>query len=241
MWSAAASDARLPLNGHVGRWQIADLPEPSAAILKLRARQFGPGGAEDDHDPLFRHVLISSAADGVATCSFRYRTTDGAGALSGYTAGFYDLSPLARRFPLLTEVGRLCLTRPDPGLMRLVLACLTQVVTRSGSRCLFGCASLPGADPDRHGDIFRAMRATHALPGDWAPRALTHAPLPHRSGGGGIVPPMLGAYLSMGAGVGPDMVADRVLDTCHVLAALDVSRVPAPRARALIRLAGLIR
>lgn len=210
--------------------------------LALRAQVFRNGQSDrDKHDDSFAHLVVRSRGNGPACGTFRYRVTDGTGAGSGYAARFYDLTEAFAGIARVVEVGRLCLApgcvRPD--VLRILFAALARLTVRARADLIFGCASFPGAAVAPHQSALAALVRNHCLPAPLAVRA--HAPAQPGPVGPaappGALPPLLRAYLAMGAGVGPDAVLDPALDTLHVFAALDPRAVPPARARSLLALA----
>ncbi|RMD48270.1 MAG: ornithine-acyl-ACP acyltransferase [Alphaproteobacteria bacterium] len=211
----------------------------------LAAAHFGP---EAEPAPGARWLLARDGAGRPCGCCRLWLWP--APPARGYSARFHDLAPLAAGGGPLLEIGRL--TAQGAGARRLAVLRaltlgLTSAVVASGARVLFGCASLPGADPARHRPALHLLAARHLGPAERRPVprpgaafdftvafAGAGAPEP---GAARALPPLLRAYLGLGAWVGPGAVIDRALDTLHVLTVLEVARVPPDRARALIRAA----
>ena len=210
--------------------------------LALRSVAFRNGQSDRDrHDDSFAHLVVRSGRDGPACGTFRFRVTDGAGAGSGYAAGFYDLGRAFAGVTTVIEVGRLCLApacaRPD--VLRILFAALTRLVVRVRADLIFGCASFPGAAVAPHQGALGALFRDHLLPAPLRVRALApvHPGLHSEAEATAALPPLLRAYLAMGAAVGPDAVLDPDMDTLHVFAALDPRKVPPARRRSLLALA----
>jgi L-ornithine Nalpha-acyltransferase len=206
-------------------------------FLEVRGRARPDGLDQDEHDALCDHVLVEDGTGRLVAC---YRLRVFSGDLSeSYAAQSYDLSRLERRKVRMIEVGRFCIAPEvmDPDALRTAWGTLTKVVDAERVRLLFGCASLPGAEPARHRDAL-AFLAASVGPDEWIPgrRAEEVVALPppatERSGLRGL-PPLLRTYLAMGGWVSDHAVVDRDLDTLHVFTAVETARVPAARARAL--------
>src|SRR5262249_5913353 len=108
----------------------------------------------DDYDPLCTHLLVVDHEDGgkiVAT--YRLMTSDVAARGKGfYTAGEYDISTMlrAREGQKLLELGRSCVVkqyRTGPT-MQLLWRGLLVYLIRNDIALMFGCASLPGTNPN---------------------------------------------------------------------------------------------
>jgi len=195
--------------------------------LELRGRVFRGGACDrDQFDARVSHLIVERAGDVLGAA--RLAVQKPADVLSGYTAAFYGLERFARAFPGALEVGRICLAPgcTDPDVPRLLLGALAQVVERERIAILYGCTSFPiDAAP-------LSRLAGREAPADWAPvrraaetRALT--------GTLGTMPPLMRAYLGMGAMVSDHAVVDRDLGTVHVFTALPIAAIPPARARLL--------
>ncbi|GAB4389341.1 GNAT family N-acyltransferase [Albidovulum sp.] len=216
--------------------------------LALRGRAFRGGAADDDpFDPLFAHAIVEERAGGRTLAALRCRLWPRAeAAREGYAASLYALDELLGRGrgPVL-EIGRLCLAEGagDPDVARLIWAALTRQVDAAGVALLIGCASLPGADPDRWADSLGVL-AGHARPLPLAARRGGH-PLAASAARPGFdparglrqMPSLLRFYLAMGAWFGDRAAIDHDLGTLHLFTAVEVARVPPARARALRLLA----
>lgn len=237
-------EAGDPVLFRAGRLAVVEArtAELRAAVMALRRAVFRRGGDEDEdaHDRSCRHVCVLGAQPGLPLAAYRFRLFPAGAALcDSYAAAHYDLSRLRQRPAPAAEIGRLC-TRPqpsDPQVVRALLVSLAHLEIRDGVGLLFGCTSFDGADPARHAGAIAWLRA-HALgPAGLTPPAFAPAAVPMAEPSPTAVPPLLRAYIGLGARVGPDIVADLELDTLHVFTALDVAQVPLARARALRRLA----
>ncbi|APX88497.1 hypothetical protein BV394_01120 [Brevirhabdus pacifica] len=216
--------------------------------------------AADDYDARCLHVLVEEVATGRLVCCFRALLLEsGAGIEGSYAAGFYGLERL-RAFPApMIELGRFCI-RPglgDPDILRVAWAELTRLVDRHGVEMLFGCSSFSGTDPAAHAGAFALLRDRHLGPDRWrpamkAPRVVDFATLGADGAGSGLaggsgseegpggrmramagMPGLLRTYLVMGGWVSDHAVVDAQMNTLHVFTGVELSRVPAARARRL--------
>jgi len=232
------------------RARLATGERDLAALLDLRSRLFRPDGRSDADafDARFRHLLIETRDQGAVVAGMRFQTySSWHEAAAGYAAQYYDIRRKSPQRGRLCEVGRLVVA-PDgsgPDALRLLFGALTGLATREGVSLLFGCVSLPGAEPARHAAVLRHLAGSHLLGGDWAietiaPESVTLGP-PEAGRGDPVpqgLPPLLRTYLAMGARVGGRAVVDRDLDTLQVLTVLDARDVPRARLAALQGLAG---
>lgn len=231
----------------IGGWCLR-LAGPSdlAALQALRARAFGLDAEGDRFDAGALHLHLGRDVPGVpplATARL-WVHEGGASLLRGYCASHYDLGALAARGGVSLELGRLC-TEPGQGradLLRLIWAGVARLAHASGAGRLLGCTSFAGTEPPPGQGL--SLLAAHHLgpaalrPGRKAPETLP-LPAPGAADPQAIarLPPLLRAYLSMGAWVGDHLVIDRDLGTCHIFTCLDIAAMPEARKRALLRLA----
>ena len=211
------------------------------------ARGLAPedGHDSDKFDAACQHMLIRETASNRLVCCYRILPVPAGVAIGhSYSAQFYDLGRL-RDFPgPMLELGRFCLhpDHHDPDILRLAWAALTRLVDYGEVKMLFGCSSFHGTDPTPHYPALAHLAAHHLAPPEWSPgvkggetvdlRLLPGRPDPK------AMPPLLQTYLAMGAWVSGHAVIDHELNTLHVFTGLDISAVPAARARALRDLAG---
>ncbi len=217
----------------MGRLHLLTGARAAGPALALRAQVFRAGGPDGDRfDAASTAVAVMDGDRPVAAC--RLGVTHDPG--HSYAGQFHDLSPLAAPGLPGVEVGRLC-AQPGaaPDALRALFAGIA--LQAAGAGVLFGVTSLPGADPARHGPALAALaRHRRGL------RVVTHAagavPLPDTGAPDpAALPPVLRAYLALGAVVAGDAVPDRDLDTLHVLTVLPTAAIPPARLAALRRLA----
>jgi putative hemolysin len=227
----------LPLHrGHyTARLAASEGDVAAAQALRHLAFRGTAGRDADAFDPLCRHLLVETSGTLVACCRLQH-FGPGDDLQASYAAQTYDLTRLATFAGPKIELGRFCLhpARSDPDILRLIWAALTRVIDAGGVTLMFGCTSLPGADPQRHRAALATLRR-HTAPLAFAPgqRAPDLVALPEGQGDPAALPPLLRSYLTLGAFVSDHAVIDRDLDTLHVLTALPVAQVPPARARAL--------
>ncbi len=144
-----------------------------------------------------------------------------------YTAGEYDISRLTASPGEIMELGRSCV---DEGYrtratMQLLWRGIAAYVFHHDIRLMFGCASLPGADPDRHAMSLSYLRRDHLAPEELRPRALDALFVDmERAEAGAIdarralaaLPPLIKGYLRLGGWVGDGAVVDRQFNTTDV-------------------------
>ena len=204
----------------------------------------------DGFDSRCRHLLIEDRASGTLVATFRILPlVSGTEVRLSYAAQHYDLSSLLSYPDPMLELGRFCLHPDwhDPDILRLAWAAITRLVDAEGAELLFGCTSFKGTDAAAYLDSFAILGERHLAPRRWLPgvkapqvfrfaRQLRTRQADRRLG---LIrmPPLLRAYLAMGAWVSDHAVVDADLGTLHVFTGLEIGRIPPARARALRMLA----
>ncbi|NHO31527.1 GNAT family N-acetyltransferase [Acetobacter fallax] len=186
----------------------------------------------DEFDQYADHLLvidhaISSGPEGVVG-TYRLMQGEAAGILGRfYSESEFDLSPL-KKFPgRLLEVGRSCVDARYRGraAMQLLWRGIASYIFLYQIDVLFGCASLPGTNPD---DV--AEELTYLYHNHLAPPALRVKALPERR----VdmlrcdplsldrrrvltrLPPLIKGYLRLGGYVGDGAVVDQGFNTTDV-------------------------
>ena len=198
---------------------------PSAAI---RAEQRD----HDRYDEFAHHLLvvdhaISSGPAGIVGTS-RLLQRDGAMATGGfYSADEFDLSRLLHFPGKLLELGRSCVDAAHRGRapMQLMWRGIAAYIFKHQIDILFGCASLPGTDPDQLAVELTYLYETHLAPPALRPRALDHRyvsmnrihpdQLDLRRAMANL-PPLIKGYLRLGGFIGDGAVIDHHFNTVDV-------------------------
>ncbi|WP_299789695.1 GNAT family N-acyltransferase [uncultured Marivita sp.] len=242
----AATQAPVALRLGAYRATISASSEIRHAALSLRAHAFRKGADDTDRfDANSLHGLVEDAL-GQPRVAFRVRLIPKAADLDrSYTGQFYDLDTLSAQSGPFLELGRVCQSdgQTDVMALRLAWAALSVMVDQNGVRMMFGCSSLAGADPEKHGAALAYLRAHHIGPRDLRPRRLSRdaVDLPDGQDNPCQLPHLLRSYLGLGGWISDHAIRDPQLDTLHVFTALDIDAIPAPRKtrlRALARAAG---
>lgn len=199
--------------------------QPSAAAAAAQRDR-------DDFDPVADHLLVLDHArgDGVAGVVGTYRLirSEAAARIGGfYSAHEYDLS-LIEAFPgQVLELGRSCVDAAYRGraVMQLLWRGIATYVAMQEIDLLFGCASLPGTDPDAMAEVLTYLYQHHLAPPALRLRALPdryvemqrHDPaqLDMRRANL-LLPPLIKGYLRLGGFVGDGAVIDREFNTTDV-------------------------
>lgn len=144
-----------------------------------------------------------------------------------YSAAEYDIAPLMKVDGELMELGRSCVdrdnrTRPT---MQLLWQAIAAYVFHHDIALMFGCASLPGADPVDQSLALSYLHHFHAAPPDLRPKALEHRYvdmnlLPRDDidarAALGTLPPLIKGYLRLGGFIGDGAVVDAQFNTTDV-------------------------
>jgi L-ornithine Nalpha-acyltransferase len=231
-------------NGRL-RVRLAETPAEIDAAQALRYRVFYetmgahplPGMAglrrdSDRFDAICDHLLVldHSRGDGVEAIVGTYRLIRReAAARCGrfYSAAEYDIAKLISYPGEILELGRSCVdigyrTRP---VMSLLWSGIAAYVFHYDIALMFGCASLPGIDPDALAAPLSYLHHHHLAPPRLRPRALDHRYVemrrlrpdafdPARILGG--LPPLIKGYLRLGGFVGEGAVIDEQFNTIDV-------------------------
>ncbi|MGH6827507.1 MAG: GNAT family N-acetyltransferase [Rhizomicrobium sp.] len=203
----------------------------------------------DKYDDVCDHLLVVDRTahdeDGQPLVVATYRLTrepDAMRAGGFYTASEYDIAPMLRGLPRDTEfleLGRSCVLksyRARRGTMQLLWKGLMAYVARFEIDLMFGCASLPGNDPDRLALPLSYLHHFHAMPESLRVRArrelfvemnrLPQAGVDAREGLLSL-PPLLKGYVRAGCSIGEGAVIDRQFGTTDVFIYFPLSGIDA--------------
>ena len=152
-----------------------------------------------------------------------------------YTSDEFDISPLLDTPGEILELGRSCVDRDHRTgpVMQLLWRGIADYVLHHGIELLFGCACLPGVEPDRL-DVPLSYLYHHLAPPASRPRALEARYLDmNRLAPGAFdprqaqreLPPLVRGYLRLGGHVGDGAVLDRDFGTTGVCIVLNTDWV----------------
>jgi putative hemolysin len=223
-----------------------------AAAQALRYRVFfEEGGAAPDaasrasrrdlcrFDEVCDHVIAVDATSGEIVGAYRLLRQNVAAERFGfYSAAEFEIGPLLARHPHLRfmELGRSCVAegyrakRTMETLWRGVWA----YALRHGVDAMFGCASLPGADPQLHAAALSVLTGLavepqwRVTPAAGARRAEVPRAAPHDVRAAiRDLPPLMKGYLRLGARFAPEAVVDEAFGTTDVFVVLRVADIQA--------------
>ena len=186
----------------------------------------------DGYDQICDHLLVldhsrGSGAEAVVG-TYRLIRREAAARLSAfYSAAEYDIAPLIAYPGEILELGRSCVDAGYRGrpVMQLLWSGIAAYVFHYDIALMFGCASLPGTDPDALAAPLSYLYYHHLAPPALRPRALPQrfvdmrrldpaALNPIRTLA--ALPPLIKGYLRLGGFVGDGAVIDEQFNTTDV-------------------------
>lgn len=159
--------------------------------------------------------------------------------LGFYTASEYDIAPLIKakshshRF---MELGRSCVLAPyrNKRSVELLWHGLWTYVREHRIDVMLGCASFEGTDPTQHAEALSFLHHHALAPPEWRCKAhaARHVPMDLMTKDAvsmksalRAMPPLIKAYLRLGASVGDGAVIDHQFGTTDVLIVLPVEKI----------------
>jgi L-ornithine Nalpha-acyltransferase len=225
--------------------RIASTPAEIDAVQALRFRVFYEEmGASSDQrtaatrrdrdafDQVADHLLVVDHAIGPGPEGVigTYRLIQREGAAKAgqfYSEDEYDIAPVATFPGRVLELGRSCVdaAHRSRAVMQLLWRGIAAYVFRHQIDLMFGCASLPGTDPDALAPELTYLYYNHLAPPALRPRALPHRYIEMRRMDPeevdtrralGQLPPLIKGYLRLGGFVGDGAVIDPQFNTTDV-------------------------
>lgn len=228
-------------------------PHEIDAALALRFRvfceergAFSPEAArgleEDAYDRDCDHLVVvdHGRAGRPVVGTYRLLREEVALRIGGfYSAGEYDLEPLIAQgrahagAPQLLELGRSCVDAAyrTNATITLLWRAIASYLEQHRVGFMFGCASFSGTDPARFRDELAYLHRFHLAP---SPIRVRTWPEHHvemagdeavDDPSGRDLPPLIKAYLRVGAKVGDGAFVDRVFNTVDVFMVMPVERI----------------
>jgi putative hemolysin len=234
-------DAAQALRYRVFYEEMAANPSPAARASKRDVDKFD---AYCDHLLVIDHARGEGAAGVVGTYRLLRRSV--AEAHDGfYTATEFDITPLLNVRGEIMELGRSCVdaayrTRAS---MQLLWRGISFYVFQHDIKIMFGCASLPGTDPDAVAQPLSYLHHYHLAPEQLRARALPERyvemnRLPPAEVDADVaydqlnsraalaaMPPLIKGYLRLGGLVGEGAVIDTQFNTTDVCIIVVTDRV----------------
>ena len=232
--TAAEVDAALALRYRIFYEEMGAIPDAATA----RSRR-----DRDEFDAVADHLLVVDHAigpgpEGVVATYRLIRAPAAAKVGRFYSAGEYDISPIEAFAGEAMELGRSCVHRQYRGrvAMQLLWRGIAAYVAQHRIDLMFGCASLPGTDPDALATELTYLYCNHLAPPAIRPRALPHryiemrrldpATLDNRRALTAL-PPLIKGYLRLGGFVGDGAVIDAQFNTIDVAVVVKTELVTA--------------
>ncbi|MDG2285101.1 MAG: GNAT family N-acyltransferase [Alphaproteobacteria bacterium] len=200
--------------------EMGAVPSPEAAALKLD---------RDGFDAAAEHILVVDHSRGGAVIGTYRLTRRHVAEMAGgyYTAREFDISKLLEFPGEILELGRSCVDRRFRGraIMSQLWQGIASYVFDNDIQLLFGCASLPGADPTIHAATLSYLHHHHQAPEAWCPRALGDRYVDMNMLPSDAIqehcalnqfPPLIKGYLRLGGWVGDGAVIDHQFNTTDV-------------------------
>ncbi|MFL5252743.1 MAG: GNAT family N-acetyltransferase [Rhodopila sp.] len=186
----------------------------------------------DIYDTVADHLLVvdHTLGDGPESVVGTYRLIqrDGARRIGQfYSASEYDITAIEAMPGHILELGRSCV---DAGyrsraVMQLLWRGIAAYVFQHNIELMFGCASLPGTDPDALAMELTYLYYNHLAPAAIRPRALPHRYIEMRRlerddidsrAALNRLPPLIKGYLRLGGFIGDGAVIDADFNTIDV-------------------------
>lgn len=155
-----------------------------------------------------------------------------------YSEAEFDVAPLIARHGHLRflELGRSCVRKAyrTAPVLELLWQAIWNHVRALRFDVLFGCASLPGTEPDALGAPLSFLAHRFAAPPPWQASARADRRVEMQRLAPGTyderrslraLPPLLRGYVGVGARVGDGAVVDRAFDTTDVMMILPVAHI----------------
>jgi L-ornithine Nalpha-acyltransferase len=221
--TAAEIDAAQALRYRIFYEEMAAHPSPEMAV---RRRDF------DSFDDVCDHLLVldrrrGEGPEGIVGTYRLIRRAAAAKAGRFYSSAEYDIQKMIDYPSEVLELGRSCIAQDarNTSTMQMLWRGIALYAYHYDIRVMFGCPSLPGADPVQHAQALSYLYHYHLAPPEIRVRALPSRyinmnMLPgdafDRRRAMARVPPLIKGYLRLGGFVGDGAVIDPQFNTTDV-------------------------
>ncbi|KAA5608807.1 GNAT family N-acetyltransferase [Rhodovastum atsumiense] len=221
--SAAEIEAAQALRYQVFYDEMGAIPDAAATASHRDSDAFD---AVADHLLVVDHSVGPGPEGVVAT--YRLIRAEAAAKLGRfYSADEYDIAPVVTFPGQVLELGRSCVHPQYRGraAMQMLWRGIAAYAFLHRIDLMFGCASLPGTDPDALATELTYLHAHHLAPAEIRPRALPHRYIDMRRMDPATLdarralaqlPPLVKGYLRLGGFVGDGAVIDHQFNTTDV-------------------------
>jgi len=236
--TAADIDAAQALRYRIFYESLGARPLPE---MLRRRRDF------DRFDNDCDHLLVLDRGNGRGSNpvvgTYRLLRRDAARRLGGfYSADEYDIAPLVAHEGEILELGRSCIDAAyrQRRAMQLLWNGIAAYVFHHDITLMFGCASLPGTDPDALATPLSYLHYYHLAPSALRPRALRDRYVEMRrlsidavdpARALAALPPLIKGYLRLGGFVGEGAVIDEQFNTTDVCVLVKTDLITAKYSR----------
>jgi putative hemolysin len=206
------------------RWQVF------AGELGAKLHSPEPGLDQDGLDEHCEHLLVRETRTGeVVACTrllFGYRAAEAGGF---YSQREFDMKSILLLPGRILEVGRTCVRadRRAGGAISVLWSGISKIISSCGTDYLIGCASIPMDDGGAQAHaVMRRLRAEHLTPENL--RVQPRRSLPDSRGEAptdAALPPLLKAYLRLGARIGGEAFWDPDFHCADVFILLEPRRM----------------
>ncbi len=203
--------------------EMGAIPSPEALASRRDSDAFD---SIADHLLVLDHALGEGTAGVVGT--YRLIQKDGAAKIGRfYSADEYDLAPIDAFPGRVLELGRSCVDASYRGraVMQLLWRGIAAYVAEQNIDLMFGCASLPGTDPEALAEELTFLYGHHLAPPALRLRALPGRYVDMRRRdpmsidarqATSLLPPLIKGYIRLGGFVGDGAVVDEQFNTTDI-------------------------
>lgn len=224
--------------------EISDDPADIDAVQRLRYRVFAaePGFSDvigdpvagrdaDRFDEFCDHLVVRHVDDGIIGCARLLRPERAAAAGGWYTDTEFDIGGLDEILSATVEMGRVCVSsgHRQGSTTALMWAALLRYLDTGDHEYLMGCVSVPLSGPGARGSMLRGIR--DALQDSYGARWSVYPRRVPRIDGRTLddiappetvtLPPLLRAYLRLGARVCGEPAIDEIFDVGDFVTIID--------------------
>jgi L-ornithine Nalpha-acyltransferase len=154
-----------------------------------------------------------------------------------YTAHEFDITKILSFPGKILELGRSCVDihYRNNITLRLLWLGIARYVFNFDIDLIFGCASFPGSNPEKHRTALKYLQNWHQAPQDLCPRALPAKYVDMLKNNGTLMvdnwhinnlPPLIKGYLRVGGWVGDGAVIDNQFNTTDVCIIMKTGSIP---------------